>query len=194
MRPRKTAEEKSAARKAYYRTWYLANHERQLLKGAEYRAANKEKVNASVKKCLDRYDPEVLKEYLRQYYIANREKLKTRAREWTKENYGREEVRQAKSVYGRKWRELNPALNCAKSNKRRAAILRRRPCWLSPIDECRIQEFYEIANARSIQIGIEHHVDHIIPLQGKTVSGLHVPNNLQVISGTENMRKHNLYC
>ena len=38
-----------------------------------------------------------------------------------------------------------------------------------------------------------HHVDHIIPLQGAIVSGLHVEGNLRVITATENMIKRNRY-
>jgi len=41
--------------------------------------------------------------------------------------------------------------------------------------------------------GFSWHVDHIIPLQGKTVSGFHTPQNLRVIPGVDNLRKNNRY-
>ena len=52
---------------------------------------------------------------------------------------------------------------------------------------------FDLAVKRSIMTGIKWHVDHIIPLQGKLVSGLHTVENLQVIPAKINMRKGNRY-
>ena len=82
-----------------------------------------------------------------------------------------------------------------KANKwaadRRGYKLQRTPAWLTDDDHWIIKEIYDLAAQRSRMTGFEWHVDHIIPLKGKTVCGLHVPNNLQVIPGSENIRKHN---
>lgn len=51
--------------------------------------------------------------------------------------------------------------------------------------------FYRLAQRLSMETGVEHEVDHIVPLQGRLVSGLHVEANLQVILKTENRRKFN---
>jgi len=76
--------------------------------------------------------------------------------------------------------------------KRRAALLNRSICrdeddlWL-------IEEIYHLAALRTKMFGFQWHVDHIVPLQGKTVSGLHVPKNLRVIPWLENVKKGNKY-
>lgn len=74
---------------------------------------------------------------------------------------------------------------------RRALKMQRTPKWLTDIDKERIQNEYKLAALQTKITGAPWHVDHIIPLQGKAVSGLHVPANLQAMRGTDNISKHN---
>ena len=72
-----------------------------------------------------------------------------------------------------------------------AAKVNRTPKWLNEDHFWMMQQAYELAALRTKVFGFSWHVDHIIPLRGKTVSGLHVPWNLQVIPGIDNMKKAN---
>lgn len=74
-------------------------------------------------------------------------------------------------------------------NRRRASELRAVPKWA---DHEVIAGMYQVAQLfRSI--GIDMQVDHIVPLQGKTVSGFHTHDNLQLMVGSKNSAKHNRY-
>jgi len=77
--------------------------------------------------------------------------------------------------------------------KRRAGRLQRTPAWLNDIDRERIKNEYKLAALLSKIEGVKWTVDHIIPLQGDLVSGLHVPSNLQVMRASENFSKHNKF-
>ena len=67
------------------------------------------------------------------------------------------------------------------------------PKWVDKDHMWLIKEVYELAQIRTKEFGFPWHVDHIIPLQGELVSGLHVIENLQVLPGVENIKKKNKY-
>lgn len=89
----------------------------------------------------------------------------------------------------RRWAEKNPAKVIANANKRRADFELRIPPWLTDEHWEEINTFYLEAKRLTKETGIEHHVDHIYPLRGKLVSGLHVPWNLQVLTAKQNLQK-----
>ena len=80
-----------------------------------------------------------------------------------------------------------------KDAKRRASKLNATPEWLTKEHHEQIKLVYAHAKECELLTGDKYHVDHIIPLQGKNVSGLHVPWNLQVLPADINIKKSNSY-
>ena len=74
----------------------------------------------------------------------------------------------------------------------RSAKDERQPSWLNVGHLFEMESIYNYCAALR-SAGLDYHVDHIVPLRGNTVSGLHVPWNLQVITGAENMSKGNCF-
>lgn len=130
---------------------------------------------------------ECQKELYRQHYARNIEKARERLRLRYLENKEQEAERQ--KIY----RSLNQDKRRAWAAKRRANKLQASPCWLTKEDYKVIEIEYRLATWCSDVMGEKYHVDHIVPLQGKKVCGLHVPWNLRVIPATENIRKGNKY-
>ena len=91
------------------------------------------------------------------------------------------------------WRNENKHKQATYSSKKRAALLCRTPRWLSDVDRQKIEEYYYTANMLGMHTGEHYHVDHIVPLRGKTVSGLNVPWNLQVLEKRKNLQKGNSF-
>ena len=100
---------------------------------------------------------------------------------------------EAKRAWEREYwkRPENIATRKAKKAKRRCSKIQRTPKWLTKQDHQVIKTLYAIATEKTKTTGYEWHVDHIYPLRGKKVSGLHVPENLRVIPAAENLRKGN---
>lgn len=91
-----------------------------------------------------------------------------------------------KAKTGKARYEANKPAAYSKAAKRRASKLQATPIW---VDSEAIEAFYSAAIAFRLYTGQEFHVDHVVPLQGKTVCGLHVPANLQILTEAENKKK-----
>jgi hypothetical protein len=140
------------------------------------RENHRKKVEANPNWHVEHYakNKDKMSEYNAKYYLTkNREKRLIQAKEWAENNKGR-----------------------ANANKKAYKIAKIQACppWLNEEHHWMIQEAYDLAQTRSEMLGFTWHVDHIVPLRGKKVSGLHVPWNLQVIPGSDNMSKSNKFA
>lgn len=120
---------------------------------------------------------------------AAREKDRARANRWA----ANPDNQAKKNARNREWRSNNKHIVNFHSAKRHTDKKNRMPAWLTEEDKKIIQDMYQVASTLTKVTGHEWHVDHVIPLRGKNVSGLHVPYNLQVIPREENIKKHNNY-
>lgn len=89
-----------------------------------------------------------------------------------------------------RWAKENPGRLAAKSMKRHAAKLKATVPWAN---HAAIRGIYREAAALTRATGEPHHVDHIVPLQGKNVCGLHCEQNLQILTRFQNISKHNRF-
>lgn len=103
--------------------------------------------------------------------------------------HGLSQTREYHREAHRMWSARNPAKVIANVNKRRADKATRTPKWLTSEQWAAMDEHYVLAQRLSQETGTDHHVDHIVPLRGKKVSGLHVPWNLQVMTASANLQK-----
>lgn len=125
------------------------------------------------------------------YAAKNREKAKQRAAEWYTNHKDDPEFKLISKERQKEWRKNNLDKHCAKEGKRRAAKLKATPEWLSASQIQEIANEYALSKWCSEVMGSPYHVDHIVPLKGKLVCGLHVPWNLRVIPAKENISKGN---
>jgi len=124
--------------------------------------------------------------YTRQKKYLGTEKGKDSNRKSTAKYAQTDAGRESKRLRNQRYfaSEHGKAVNRAKVAKYKAAKLQRIPLWVDREHLKAIREFY-----KACPEGYE--VDHRIPLQGETVSGLHVRENLQYLTAEENGRKAN---
>ena len=122
------------------------------------------------------------KKYEKQYYKDNRIKKQQQAKEYYIKN--KEKIKQ----YYNQWRKANPekcVLLSSEYLKRKTLSI---PLWY---EADKIKQLYLKRDELSELWGIQLHVDHIIPLCGKNVCGLHCWDNLQLLEASINLRKYN---
>ena len=117
-----------------------------------------------------------------EWAAANQASARQRARIWVKSNP--ERTREHKS----KWSANNRAYIAAKTRQRQAAKLNATPLWANT---ALIALYYATRQYLTQDTGFDWHVDHIVPLQGRNVCGLHVHFNLRVIPAKDNLSKSN---
>jgi hypothetical protein len=119
----------------------------------------------------------------RKYQAKNRDQVNAANRLWRAKNPAKQKAAQ------RAWEAVNKGRRAALVRHRQALKLKATPPWLTPEDRAAMRFLYEEALGMTEHFGVHFEVDHIVPLRGKTVCGLHVPWNLQVVSRTANRSK-----
>ena len=151
----------------------------------DYYEVNKIEINKR-RKIFRENNKTKIAEQKKRYREANKDQLSIKNKRYKAAN--KEHIKLLKIEYYTK----NKGEIIAKVRKRKLAKLSRTPAWLGNGDKFEMECIYTYANALN-SVGLQYHVDHIKPLQGETVSGLHVPTNLQVITAEENLQKRNYY-
>lgn len=148
---------------------YQRNKEKYIARAAKWREENPDSYQKSKEEYFSRED------------VKN--KSRARTREWSAQN------KDKKRKYDRAWVEENRARSNGHKAKRRAKERQATPLWVTKAHIEDITAVYIEAERLTRETGIPHQVDHIVPLSGKTVCGLHVPWNLRAIPATENNRR-----
>lgn len=139
------------------------------------------------------------KESLRKkiYYEENKQELLQKRKEYQKDNEDyityQSKYREDNKERSKKYRIGNKQYFAEKTARRRATKIQATPKWLSEEDLVFIKYLYEQSVIIFEQTGIKHNVDHIVPLIHPLVCGLHVPENLRIITEEENKKKNNKY-
>ena len=183
---------------------YLEDIENRSTKARAYEETNRERIYAKNRQYYEQNKGRISAQ--RQISRAeNREAISARYKVWVAENADRlrecwrsyrsthrVQIAKQRKRYSQAYyvavKAADPSYFARKSSDRRALILQAKPAWA---DDARIAEFYKTAHEVGMLTGEWYHVDHIVPLRGKTVCGLHTDANLRVMQGMENIRKSN---
>jgi len=162
------------------RNWTSTNPERKIQNDRNWRKQNIEKANASNKKWRQN-NPDKCLEQQRDWSKRNPQKRREYSRDWAVRNP------EKRSKILSEWRRNNPQkANSYTANRR--ALKRFTPIMMHRDHIKMMEVFYQQSSRVSSCTGIQHNVDHVIPL---TKGGYHIPSNLQVLPKKINQKKYN---
>ena len=143
---------------------------------------------------------EYQKEYQKEYNL--RDYVKVKKKEYTAK-YTKEHPERVRETQRKRLKE-SKAYNKSYKQRDYAKVKSNEACSKRRALEMRTSKFeinnygntlklFKLSNKKTKETGRDYHVDHIVPLQGRLVSGFHVSGNLRVILAKTNMSKHNHY-
>lgn len=141
-------------------------------------------LNAARKKKWTQKNPDRAKAYTAKWVAENPEKRAQAVNAWRDKNP--EKIKEISARAGARWSKKRRDKRAAYRAKARAIETNSIPPWA---DMDAIEAFYTRAAKLTEETGIPHEVDHVLPLNGREVCGLHVEANLQIITRSENRRK-----
>jgi hypothetical protein len=153
------------------------------------RAVSNDGLSAACKVCIAHYkkNSQATKDYQKNRYWENIEVERARKTEWSLSN--KEHVNKYKSEYRKKEPDRHRYWDSLKHAKRKQRV----PPWLTSQQLEEINNFYWLAKDLQLVTGEIYQVDHIVPLLGKNICGLHVPWNLQILPSDLNNKKNNKF-
>lgn len=167
-------------------------------RGSKWREDNKEIVNRKRREAHE-LNPEKHREYQRKFQKKHPERYKIYFHKWMTSHmeeyrkrtrrYRENNVEKLKEIH-RKWARKNKGKVNAYTSKR---IAQRKQATMKWANMDTIEQIYIESSRLTDETGCQYSVDHIIPLQGKLVSGLHVENNLQIMLFNKNCAKGNKF-
>ena len=95
------------------------------------------------------------------------------------------------NIKNKAWRQANPIKDYTRWLKRDLAKKQRTVSWDKELTDLAVEEGLDNCKRLEQLTGVVWHLDHIVPLRGKTVSGLHVWNNFQLLPASVNISKGN---
>ena len=130
---------------------------------------------------------EVIKATQKRWRATHKEYGKQKSAEWRKQNPER------RKAIANAWAARNRPARAAALAEYKASLIQATPAWLTQDERKLIREVYKQAAEQTRATGVKHHVDHVYPLRGTTVCGLHVVLNLQILTEKENVSKSNKF-